>query len=145
VAAAHGNAERCWSGRRGAAVGFGSGVRELAKEPEEWNVGARVVLVRARDRGLGLRCGLSTMTVRWLPSRAPAAMARANGDSGEGNRAGLEERMTHGRRRSRRWTAAACTAAAGGAAPATKGSRAKEAEKQKGFRGRRREGKGPED
>jgi hypothetical protein len=82
VAAAHGNAERCRSGRRGAAVGFGSSVQELAKEPEERNVGARVVLVRVRDRGLGLRCGRSTATVRWRPSRAPAAVARANGDSG---------------------------------------------------------------
>jgi hypothetical protein len=98
-----------------------------------------------RGRVLGLRCGLSTTTVRWRPSRAPAAVARANGDSGEGNRAGLGERMTRGRRRSRRWTAAACTAAAEGAALVAEGSRAGEAEKQKGFRGRRREGKGSED
>jgi hypothetical protein len=47
VMAAHGNAERCRSGRRGAAVGFGSGARELANELEEWNVGTHVVLVRA--------------------------------------------------------------------------------------------------
>jgi hypothetical protein len=120
---------RCWSGRRGAAVGFGSGIRELAEEPEEWDVGAHVVLVRVRGRVLGLYCGLSTATVRWRPSRAPAAVARANGDSGEGNRARLGERMTRGRRRSRRWTAAVCMAAAGGAAPMAEGSRVGEAEK----------------
>jgi hypothetical protein len=119
VAAAHGNAERCRRGRRRAAVEFGSGARELAKEPEEWDVEALVVLVRARDRGLGLRCRLSTATVRWRPSKAPAAVARANKDNREGNRAGLEERMTRGRGRSRRSTTAICTAAAGGgAAPA---------------------------
>jgi hypothetical protein len=114
-------------------VGFGSGVRELARKPEEWDVEARVVLVRARDRCLELHCGFSTATVRWRPSRAPAAVARANKDNGEGTRAGLEVRMTRGRWRSRRWTAAA-----GGAAPAAGGSRAEEAEKQKGFRGRRK-------
>jgi hypothetical protein len=39
--------------------------------------------------------------------------------SGEGTRAGLEEEMTRGRGRSRRWTTAICTVAAGGgAAPA---------------------------
>jgi hypothetical protein len=64
-------------------VGFGSGVRELAEEPEERDVGAHVVPVRARGRLLGLCCGLSMATVRCRPSRAPAAVARANGDSGE--------------------------------------------------------------
>jgi hypothetical protein len=57
TAAAHGNAERCRRGRRRVAVEFGSGARELAKEPEEWDVEARVLLVRARDRGLGLAVG----------------------------------------------------------------------------------------
>jgi hypothetical protein len=51
-------------------VGFGLGARELAKELEERNVGAHVVLVRARDRGLVLRCGLSTAAVRWRPTGA---------------------------------------------------------------------------
>jgi hypothetical protein len=55
VAAAHGNAERCRSGRRGAAVGFGSGARELTNKSEERDVGTHVVLVRARDRSPGLR------------------------------------------------------------------------------------------
>jgi hypothetical protein len=70
VAAAHGNAEHCRSGRRGAAVGFRSGARELAKELEEWNVGTHVVLVRVRVRSPGLRCELSTAAVRWRPTGA---------------------------------------------------------------------------
>jgi hypothetical protein len=46
------------------------------------------------------------------------AVARVRQDSEEENRAGLKERMMRGRGRSRRWTAAVCTAAArGGAAP----------------------------
>jgi hypothetical protein len=119
VSAAHGNADCCRRGITGVAVGFGSGARELARKLEEWDVEARVVLVCVRDGGLGLHCGLSTVTRRWRPSRAPAAVARANKDSGEGTRAGLEEEMTRGRGRSRRWTTAICTAAAGGgAAPA---------------------------
>jgi hypothetical protein len=121
MAAAHGKAERCRSRRRKAAVGFGSGARELAKGLEEWNVEARVVLVRARAGGLGLCCGLSMATMRCQPSRAPAAVARASKDSRERTRAGLKEGMTRGRWRSRRWTGAACTAAAGGAAPAAGG------------------------
>jgi hypothetical protein len=53
VAAVHGNAEHCRRGRREAAVGFGSGARELARKPEEWDVEACVKLVCARDRSPG--------------------------------------------------------------------------------------------
>jgi hypothetical protein len=67
----------------GAAVEFGSGVQELAEEPEERGVGALVVLVRTRDRVLGLRSGLSTATARWRPSRAPGSRgARKRGQRG---------------------------------------------------------------
>jgi hypothetical protein len=83
VAASHGKAERCRSRRRKTAVGFGSGARELAKGLEERNVETRVVLVRARAEVLGLHCGLSTVTMRCQPSRAPAAVARARKDSRE--------------------------------------------------------------
>jgi hypothetical protein len=57
----------------GAAVEFGSSVRKLVEEPEERGVGALVVLVRVRDRVLGLHSGLSTATVRWRPSRGPGS------------------------------------------------------------------------
>jgi hypothetical protein len=67
VAAAHGNADCCRSGRRKAAVEFGSGARELAKGLKKRNVEACVVLVRARDRGLRLRGGLSSAAMRWRP------------------------------------------------------------------------------
>jgi hypothetical protein len=113
----------------------------LAKEPEERDVGARVVLVRARGRVLGLRCGLSTATVRWRPSRAPASVARANGDSGEGNRAGLKERMTRGRRRSRRWTAAACTVAAGGSCTGGRRKQSRGGTETEGVQRKKKKGK----
>jgi hypothetical protein len=71
-------------------------------------------------------------------------VARARQDSEKGNRAELGERTTHGRRRSRRWTAAACTAVAGGAVPAAE-QRRQRSRGQRGFRGRRREGTGPKD
>jgi hypothetical protein len=61
------------SGRRETAVEFGSGIRELVEEPKERGVGARAVLVHARSKVLGLRCGLSMATVRRRPSRAPGS------------------------------------------------------------------------
>jgi hypothetical protein len=70
VGAAHGNAERCRRGGRKAAVGFGSGARELARKPEEWAVEVDVVLKCARERSLELRSGLSTATRRWRPADA---------------------------------------------------------------------------
>jgi hypothetical protein len=57
----------------GAAVELGSGVRELAEEPGERNVGALVVFVRMRDKVLGFCNGLSTATARWRPSRGPGS------------------------------------------------------------------------
>jgi hypothetical protein len=100
-------------------VGFGSGARELAKGLEERNVEACVVLVRARDRGLRLRGGLSSATMRWRPAGARGAMARIGQDSEEGKEIRGMEKATHGRTGSRRWTTVVCTAAVGGgAAPA---------------------------
>jgi hypothetical protein len=77
VAAAHGNADRCRSGRREAAVEFGSGARELAKGLEERNVEVGVVLIRVRDRGLRLCRGLSSATMRWRPAGARGKPWRA--------------------------------------------------------------------
>jgi hypothetical protein len=102
VAAAHGNAERCWSGRRGAAVGFGSGAREMAKELEKWNVGTHVVLVRARDRSPGICCELSTAAVRWRPTGVRGNRgARGAGQRGGATAAG-KVRVTRGEEGSRR-------------------------------------------
>jgi hypothetical protein len=118
VAAAHGKADRCRSGRREAAVGFGSGARELAKGLEERNVEACVVLVRVRDRGLRLRGGLSSVMMRWRPAGARGAVARVGQDSEEGKEIRGMEKTTRGRTGSKRWTMVVCTAAAeGGAAP----------------------------
>jgi hypothetical protein len=59
------------------AVEFGSGARELAKEPKKRNVEACVVLVRTRDRGLRLRGGLSSAAMRWRPAGARGKLWRA--------------------------------------------------------------------
>jgi hypothetical protein len=43
-------------GKKRGGSGIWVGAQELARKQEEWDVEARVVLVRARDRGLRL-CG----------------------------------------------------------------------------------------
>jgi hypothetical protein len=53
----------------GVAVELGSGVRELAEELGERDVGALVVFMRTRDKVLGFCSRLSTATARWRPSR----------------------------------------------------------------------------
>jgi hypothetical protein len=57
----------------GAAVELEVGVWKLAEKPGERNIGALVVLVRARDKVLGFCSELSTATARWRPSRAPGS------------------------------------------------------------------------
>jgi hypothetical protein len=57
----------------GAAVELEAGVQKLAEKPGERNVGALVVLARERDKVLGFCSGLSTVTARWWPSRAPGS------------------------------------------------------------------------
>jgi hypothetical protein len=59
--------------KRGAAVELEAGVWKLAEKPGERNVGALVVLVPVRDKVLGFCSGLSTVTARWRPSRAPGS------------------------------------------------------------------------
>jgi hypothetical protein len=77
--------------------------------------------------------------------RLGEVVARAWQDSEEGKEVTGMERTMRGRKGSRRWTTAACTAAAGGrAAPATE-QKKQRSRGQRGFRGRRREGGGPED
>jgi hypothetical protein len=85
-----------------AVVGNAAGVRELARGVEEQNVEALVVLVRARDRGLRLRGGLSTATMRWQPAGARGSRGALGAGQQGGNSAGVEERMTHGGCSSRR-------------------------------------------
>jgi hypothetical protein len=68
-----------------AAVEIAAGIRELAEEPGEQNVGALVVLLRAKDKALARCSELSTATERWRPSRAPGSRgARKQGQRGEG-------------------------------------------------------------
>jgi hypothetical protein len=52
-------------------VELGSEVRESAEEPGERDVGALVVLMRAKDKTLGFCSELSTAAARWRPCRAP--------------------------------------------------------------------------
>jgi hypothetical protein len=66
-------------------------------------------------------------------------MARARQDSGEGNRAGLGERMTRGRRRSRRWSGDGGRAAAGGAVLAAEQRRQRKQSRACAREGRREE------
>jgi hypothetical protein len=70
VVAAHGDVVRCRSGRRKAAVECGSRARELTKVLEEWDIEVRVVLLRARNRTLKHRAGLSSVMMRWRPASA---------------------------------------------------------------------------
>jgi hypothetical protein len=65
VVAAHGNADRCRSRRGEAAAEFRSGARALAKRLEEWDVEVGAVLLRARNRGLRLRDGFTSVAMRW--------------------------------------------------------------------------------
>jgi hypothetical protein len=69
----------------GAVVEIEAGVRELAKEPGERDVGALVVLLRAKDTALACCSKLSSATARWRPSRAPGSRgARKRGQRGGG-------------------------------------------------------------
>jgi hypothetical protein len=69
----------------GAAVEIEAGVRELAKEPGEQDVGTLVVLLRAKDKALACCSELSTATARWRRSRAPGSRgARKRGQQGGG-------------------------------------------------------------
>jgi hypothetical protein len=79
VVAAHGNAVRCQSGRRKAAVECVSGGRELTKSLEKWDVEVGVVLLRAKDRRLRLRAELSSVMMRWRPASARGKPWRARG------------------------------------------------------------------
>jgi hypothetical protein len=72
-----------------AAVEIAAGVRELAEEAGEQNVGALVMLLRARDKALAYCSELSTATVRWQPSRAPGSRGarkwgQRGGERGQG-------------------------------------------------------------
>jgi hypothetical protein len=108
----------------------------LAKESEERDEGTRVVLVCARDRGLGLYCGLSTVTARWRPAGARGSRgARGAGQRGRAIAAG-KVGVTRGEEESRRWTAATMTERRLGGELCV-GGRTGEAEVQKGLRGRR--------
>jgi hypothetical protein len=88
-----------------------------------------VVLVRARDRGLGLCGGLSTATIRWWPVEARGSRgAPGAGQRGEAT-AAAKVRVTRGEEEKRRWTAASTAERrpGGSSAPMTeKGSRGAE-------------------
>jgi hypothetical protein len=79
-----------------AAVANAAGVRELARGAGEQNVEALVVLVHARDRGLGLRGGLSTATMRWRPAGGSGCRGACGRGQQGVNGAGVKERMTRG-------------------------------------------------
>jgi hypothetical protein len=76
----------------GAAVELEAGVRKLAEKLGKRDVGALVVLVRARDNVLGFCSGLSTATARWRPSRAPGS----RGARGGGQQGGKQGRVGQG-------------------------------------------------
>jgi hypothetical protein len=85
-----------------ATVGNAAGVRELARGTGERNVEALVVLVRARDRGLGLHGGLSTAMMRWQPADARGSRgALGAGQRGEAT-AAAKVKVTRGEEGSRR-------------------------------------------
>jgi hypothetical protein len=76
----------------GAVVEIEAGVWELAKGPGEWDVGALVVLLRAKDKALACCSELSTAMARWRPSRAPGSRgARKRGQRGGEIRLGQGE------------------------------------------------------
>jgi hypothetical protein len=73
----------------GAAVELEAGVRELAEEPGERNVGALVVLLCTKDKALASCSKLSTATARWRPSRASGSRGACKRGQRRGeNRAG---------------------------------------------------------
>jgi hypothetical protein len=64
------------------------------------------VLVRARDRGLRLRGGLSSAAMRWRPANAQGSRgALGAGQRGEAT-AAAKIKVTRGEEESRWWTAA---------------------------------------
>jgi hypothetical protein len=69
-----------------AAVGNAAGVRKLAREAGEQNVGALVVLLRASVKALVYCSELSTTTARWRPSRAPGSRGVRKGGQRGGER-----------------------------------------------------------
>jgi hypothetical protein len=72
--------------------GMWFGRSELTRELEEQDVEVRVMLLRARDRELRRRGGLSTATRRWRPAEARGNHgARAGGHQGRGIGPGEEE------------------------------------------------------
>jgi hypothetical protein len=85
-----------------AAVENAARVRELARGTGERNVEALVMLVHARDRGLGLRSGLSMVTMRWRPANARGSRgALGAGQRGEAT-AAAKVKVTRGEEGSRR-------------------------------------------
>jgi hypothetical protein len=121
-----------------AAVEIAAGVRELAEEPGEQNVGALVVLLRVRDKALACCSELSTATARWRPSRAPGSRGarkwgQRGGERGQGQ--GGDDAWEEGEQE-----VDGGGLHSGGQGSCT-GGRAGEAEEQRGLRGRRRRGK----
>jgi hypothetical protein len=118
-----------------AAVEITAGVRELAEKPGEQNVGALVVLLRARDKALACCSELSTATVRWRPSRAPGSRGtrkwgQQGGERGQGQ--GGDDAWEEGEQ-----DVDGGGLHSGGRGSCT-GGRAGEAEEQRGLRGKRR-------
>jgi hypothetical protein len=71
--------------RRTAAEECGSDARNWALGVAEQDVGVEAVLLRARERELRRRSGLSTVTRRWRPEEARGRRgARARGQEGRG-------------------------------------------------------------
>jgi hypothetical protein len=145
VAADHGNAERGRSWKGGAAVGCELGAQELTRKSEKRNVETPAVLVRAKDRSPGLACGFSTATARWRPT----GVRGNHGARGERQRGGAttagRARVTRGEEGKQGLNGGDKGRAAARREEALHRRQNRGAEMQKGRRGRRREGKGPED
>jgi hypothetical protein len=83
VVAVHGDVVCCRSKRRKAAVGSGSGARELAEVLEERDIEVKAMLLRARDRRFKHHDGLPSVTTRWRPASARRKPWRARGRTAE--------------------------------------------------------------
>jgi hypothetical protein len=122
-------------------VEFGSGARELAKGLKKRNVEACVVLVRARDRGLRLRGGLSSAAMRWQPADARGSRGALGAEQRGGKGIRGMEKATRGGTGSRRWTTVICTAVAGGELHHRRQSRRAEKQGTEGVQRKKKRGR----
>jgi hypothetical protein len=120
----------------GAAVVFGAwGVRGKGKGGK-WIGCCLLVLLGRRGREEEQAPARDTSAARWRPAAVLVAVALAEEDSRGGKQDRGKGRATRGVRPSRRWRRGGVRAVVGGA----DSRRQREAEEQRGARGRRREG-----